>query len=58
MGVAESRIVGTDYETLLDAADQALYVSKQAGKAKYTIYDAEMKSVLQGVHNAITPLDS
>lgn len=58
MGVAESKVVGTDYETLLDAADQALYVSKQAGKATYTIYDPEMKSVLQGVHNTITPLDS
>lgn len=36
---------GTDYETLLRKADQALYTSKRYGKSRYYYYSAEMPPV-------------
>lgn len=37
-GVADTSEVGYDYETLLQAADQALYQAKEAGRNQYAFY--------------------
>lgn len=53
MGVARSAVVGTDYETLFHAADQALYSVKRSGRKRYCFYDESMKNLL----SAISPID-
>lgn len=41
MGIAEFPAHGKDYESLYATADQALYQSKGAGKARYSVYIPE-----------------
>ncbi len=53
MGIAQTEMVGTDYQTLFQAADQALYAVKRSGKGHYHFYDG----TLQGTFSAISPID-
>lgn len=56
MGVAETRMLGTDYNVLFRAADRALYSIKRGrrGKgAKYRFYDDSMSKAA----SAISPID-
>ena len=53
MGIAKTDMVGTDYHTLFQAADQALYAVKRSGKGHYHFYDGRM----QGAFSAISPID-
>lgn len=46
-GVALSDMLGRDYETLLHAADAALYAGKRNGKNQYRFYDESMKNLLE-----------
>ncbi len=54
MGVAQTSVVGSDYETLFHTADQALYTVKRGGRGQYRFYDDTMKKML----SAISPIDS
>ncbi|MCI8828355.1 MAG: diguanylate cyclase [Ruminiclostridium sp.] len=54
IGVATTEKVGTDYETLFHAADQALYTVKRSGRGHYRFYDESMDKTL----SAISPIDS
>lgn len=38
MGISTTKVCGRDYGKLFFCADQAMYVSKRAGKGRYTIY--------------------
>lgn len=50
MGVARSELVGTDYDTLFHAADQALYyVKKKTGRGQWRFYDDSMNDMLSSV---------
>lgn len=42
VGISSYPADGTDYETLLRKADQALYTSKRYGKSRYYFYSEEM----------------
>lgn len=53
MGVARTEVVGTDYETLFHAADQALYTVKRAGRGQFKFYDESMRQMF----SAISPID-
>lgn len=53
MGVAKTEEVGTDYETLFHAADQALYMVKRSGRGHYRFYDDSMNKML----SVISPID-
>ncbi len=52
MGVADTRTVGTDYDQLFHAADNALYYVKRHGRGQYQLYDPSMADVL----SVITPI--
>lgn len=54
MGIAETEVVGTDYQSLFHAADQALYTVKRSGRGQYRFYDSSMDQTL----SAISPIDS
>ncbi len=54
VGAALTEKVGTDYETLFHAADQALYLSKQSGRGRLHFYNSSMSGVL----TEISPIDS
>ena len=54
MGAAESLVLGTDYDTLFHAADQALYAVKRNGRDGYCFYDSSMDGVL----SQISPIES
>jgi len=53
MGVACTDVVGTDYEDLLRAADQALYSVKRSSRGQFHFYDDTMHQML----SAISPID-
>ena len=53
MGIARTEDVGTDYETLFHAADQALYTVKRSGRGRYSFYDGSMQKTL----SVISPID-
>lgn len=46
MGVAKTKDIGTDYDTLFHAADQALYTVKRSGRGRYCFYDESMRDML------------
>ncbi len=46
MGVAKTKDVGYDYDTLFHAADKALYVAKRSGRDRYVFYDDSMSYML------------
>ncbi|MDE7261876.1 MAG: diguanylate cyclase [Oscillospiraceae bacterium] len=46
MGVARTEVVGTEYDTLFHAADQALYQVKRSGRGRYSFYDETMRNML------------
>lgn len=45
MGVAQAEVVGTDYDVLFHAADQALYSVKRSGRGRYCFYDRSMNQM-------------
>ncbi len=51
MGIAESEVVGTDYEEMFHAADQALYSVKRSGKGRYRFYNASLSEMLSAISN-------
>ena len=53
IGVAETRLAGTDYCSLFHAADQALYAAKQAGTGQCRFYEECMRHTL----SLISPID-
>lgn len=53
MGVATTQGQGADYDTLFQAADQALYTVKRSGRGRYRFYDNSMKGTL----SVISPID-
>ena len=53
MGVARTEVVGTDYDALFHAADQALYKVKRSGRGRFRFYDESMRETL----SAISPID-
>ncbi len=53
MGVARAGMVGTAYNDLFHAADQALYTVKRTGRSQYRFYDDSMRGTL----SAISPID-
>lgn len=55
MGVALTSRVGTDYDTLLRAADAAAYRSKHDGRNRFTVYDESMKGESE---SNISPVES
>ncbi len=57
MGVAQTSVVGVDYETLFHAADQALYTVKRSGRGRFCFYDGTMRETLSEV-SAISPIDT
>ena len=53
MGIAPTDVVGTDYDTLFHAADQALYKVKRSGRGRYAFYDESMRDML----SVISPIE-
>ena len=49
MGVVEATVVGTDYNSMFHAADQALYTAKRSGRGKYQFYNNSMKQMLSAI---------
>lgn len=45
MGVAQAEVIGTDYDALFHAADQALYSVKRSGRGRYCFYDSSMNQM-------------
>lgn len=54
MGIAETSKIGTDYEDLFHAADQALYTVKRSGRGQFRFYEDSMHKML----SVISPIDS
>ena len=54
MGVAKTQMLGTDYDTLFHAADQALYAAKRGGRGQFRFYDGDSCETL----SLISPIDS
>ena len=53
MGIAPTDVVGTDYDALFHAADQALYKVKRSGRGRYAFYDESMRDML----SVISPIE-
>ncbi len=49
MGVAQTDQVGTDYDALFHAADNALYAVKRGGRGKFLFYDEAMRDTLSSI---------
>lgn len=47
LGIVESSLVGNDYDSLFNAADQALYSAKRAGRSRALLYNESMKETFQ-----------
>ena len=45
MGVAQSSMVGTDFNALFHAADMALYAVKNDGRGMFRIYDESIEDL-------------
>ena len=54
MGVARTEMVGTEYDALFHAADQALYQVKRSGRGRYEFYNETMRNML----SVISSIDS
>ena len=54
MGVARTEAVGTDYDALFHAADQALYQVKRSGRGRFVFYNETMQNML----SVISSIDS
>ena len=54
MGVARTETVGTEYDALFHAADQALYQVKRSGRGRYEFYNETMRDML----SVLSPIDS
>ena len=54
MGIAQTEIVGGNYDALFHAADQALYTVKRSQRGQFRFYDYSMQNTL----STITPIDS
>ena len=54
MGIARTDVVGTNYETMFHAADQALYRVKRSGRGRYDFYDESMRDML----SVLSPIES
>lgn len=50
MGISTTLVCGRDYSQLFYCADQAMYVSKRAGRGRYTIYRRELLSERNSHH--------
>lgn len=55
MGIANTKEVGRDYETLYRCADGALYDAKRKGRKRYSFYHETMN--LEHVPTVISPID-
>lgn len=47
LGIVESSLIGHDYDSLFNAADQALYSAKRAGRSRALLYNESMKETFQ-----------
>ena len=56
MGVAQTDMIGTDYDELFHAADNALYNVKRNGRSHYRFYNPELKDELSAI-SPIIPSD-
>lgn len=56
MGVAQTDMIGTDYDKLFHAADNALYNVKRGGRGHYRFYDPSLEDVLSTI-SPIIPSD-
>lgn len=54
MGVAQTQVVGSDYDMLFHSADLALYSAKRGGRGKYLFYTHSMESLL----SVLSPIES
>ena len=54
MGIAMTEVVGTDYDTLFQCADQALYSVKRSKRGTFRFYDESLKDML----SVISPIDA
>ena len=46
---ARADVVGTDYESMFHAADQALYYCKRSGRGQYHFYNSTMEDMLSAI---------
>ena len=58
MGIARTEFVGNDYDTLLHAADAALYIAKQSGCRQYRYYSDFMQTGHSAISNIDSPVES
>lgn len=56
MGVARADMGGNDYDTLFQAADQALYAAKNSGRGKLCFYDSTL-AALSHPDEKMKPID-
>ncbi len=49
MGVAQADVVGSDYDALFKAADNALYTVKRNGRGQFRFYDQSMRDTLSTI---------
>ena len=49
MGIAQTDQIGTDYDALFHAADNALYTVKRGGRGQFRFYDGAMQDTLSTI---------